>query len=246
MKLVTFQSPIFNTVQGEGSLLGVPSTFLRLYGCNESCAWCDTKDSWREGSLSEEVEVQEVVRRLRKNPLLPHLVVTGGNPMLQAAELDQLFASPTLNGHHVTIETNAHGEGTVHHFPSAKKNEVSILWSLSPKLATWDTETVAAFIVNGIDNKERTFGPKRSFQLKIVVRNEEDCDLAEDKIRETAVAVGNLRFFDYPIILQPEYGMMKRGAVDAAVKAATRLAYEFGNSFPVRVIPQVHKFLAVV
>ena len=33
---------IFESIQGEGSWMGRPVTFIRLGGCNLSCPWCDT------------------------------------------------------------------------------------------------------------------------------------------------------------------------------------------------------------
>jgi organic radical activating enzyme len=242
MKLVKFQEPVFNTIQGEGALLGTPSTFIRLHGCNESCSWCDTKDSWREGSAYEEVAAAELVRRLRKLPILHNVVITGGNPMLQAEELDSLLELPLFRGRHVTIETNAYREETVHYLGRARKNLVSILWSLSPKLPTWDMSTVVAFLTNGRKAYEReTY--ERKAQLKIVVQNEDDCLRAEELILELMDLVGPLE--GHEIILQPEYGMMRKGAVEAAVRTATRMG-SGGHPVAVRVIPQVQKFLAVL
>jgi 7-carboxy-7-deazaguanine synthase len=115
-------SEIFYSVQGEGSLVGVPSVFVRTSGCNLRCVWCDTPyTSWApEG---EERTVASIVEEVRRHPAA-HVVVTGGEPMI-APEIAELTERLREAGLHITIET----AGTV--FQSVACD----LMSISPKLA---------------------------------------------------------------------------------------------------------------
>lgn len=112
----------FVSVQGEGLLTGVPSSFIRLSGCNLRCRWCDTPyTSWE--AAGEHLDVSDVVRwAAEAGPR--HVVVTGGEPLLQAA-VEPLCAGLQDAGLHVTIET----AGTV--FRPVRAD----LLSVSPKLA---------------------------------------------------------------------------------------------------------------
>src|ERR1700757_4021814 len=49
---------LFETVQGEGSKTGTPSTFVRLQGCDVGCPWCDTKHTW---TLEDECRLEVVL-----------------------------------------------------------------------------------------------------------------------------------------------------------------------------------------
>jgi 7-carboxy-7-deazaguanine synthase len=115
-------SEIFFSIQGEGTLLGVPSVFVRTSGCNLRCTWCDTPyTSWHpEGN---EFSLADIVSKVQ-NYAAAHVVVTGGEPMI-APDLARLTTALGAAGLHITIET----AGTVY-APVACD-----LMSISPKLA---------------------------------------------------------------------------------------------------------------
>jgi 7-carboxy-7-deazaguanine synthase len=114
---------IFYSIQGEGSLVGVPSVFVRTSGCNLRCVWCDTPyTSWHpEG---EDLSLDAIMARVDAYKPARHVVLTGGEPMIapHAVELTQRLRA---RGLHITIET----AGTVAH-PVACD-----LMSISPKLS---------------------------------------------------------------------------------------------------------------
>src|SRR5262245_4712948 len=93
---------LFHSIQGEGTLAGVPWAFVRTTGCNLRCAWCDSAyTSWEpEG---EHVAVEEILRHVAAFGCR-HVVVTGGEPLI-AGGIDELCAGLRAGGHHITIET---------------------------------------------------------------------------------------------------------------------------------------------
>ncbi|MFP6766715.1 MAG: 7-carboxy-7-deazaguanine synthase QueE [Planctomycetaceae bacterium] len=115
-------SEVFASIQGEGKWAGTPSAFIRTSGCNLRCWFCDTPGtSWRpRGELREWPSLLDQVASFDCS----HVVVTGGEPMLQP-EVGPLTRALQERGHVVTIET----AGTV--FADVQADLVS----LSPKLA---------------------------------------------------------------------------------------------------------------
>ena len=91
---------IFEGLQGEGPLLGTPTTFIRLQGCNMSCFWCDTKEAQL---IKSEVQVSfsDIIKKLRYE----NVCITGGEPLIQAREVG-LFLKRHAKEYNITIFTN--------------------------------------------------------------------------------------------------------------------------------------------
>lgn len=82
-------SEIFTSFQGEGPYVGTPATFLRLYGCNLDCEWCDTDISTYE-MLSVD-DVAEILLTQMEFNNIKTLIITGGEPTLQMEEIKRLI-----------------------------------------------------------------------------------------------------------------------------------------------------------
>lgn len=128
------------TLQGEGKLSGIPVLFVRLSGCNLRCTWkndfnmvdiCDTPYSSHNVTDLEEWETEDVVKVLQQNfGNIRHVVISGGEPTIQAAPLLSLISKLKKNtGVHITLETNG-----VHYVPELA-NYID-LFSISPKLSS--------------------------------------------------------------------------------------------------------------
>lgn len=132
---------VFASVQGEGPSAGAPVAFVRLSRCNLSCVWCDTAYTWhfagdarphRDGVVYDRaanqvtLPVADVAGRIRALGQT-RLVVTGGEPILQAGALAELLEM--LDDMTVEIETN--GTATA---PARLDIRID-QYNVSPKLA---------------------------------------------------------------------------------------------------------------
>src|ERR1700735_5830698 len=102
MRIVEF----FKSEQGEGEFAGTPSVFVRTTGCNLRCSFCDTPyTSWNPEGFHE--PWQAVAERILAEEC-EHVVLTGGEPMLQP---EIVFLSHALKqaGRFGAVETSGAG-----------------------------------------------------------------------------------------------------------------------------------------
>jgi 7-carboxy-7-deazaguanine synthase len=174
----------FVSLQGEGQLVGVPSSFVRVSGCNLRCTWCDSPaTSW--APVGEPQELDALVDFCARGPR--HVVLTGGEPLLFAA-VAPLSQRLRAAGHHITVET----AGTVW-LPELACDLLSLSpklahstpWLRAPKLAQRHEQTRLDLVVLG-----RLLASFDNWQLKFVVRAAEAAaDLAEIEGLLQALAV---------------------------------------------------------
>ncbi len=130
---------IAGTIQGEGKLAGTPSLFIRLASCNLRCIWqmedgslcrCDTSYASFHPEGMRSWSVDEIVAVVKNNlGNIRHVVVTGGEPVLQKRGLTELCKKLKLDlGVHITMESN----GTL--FDEELSSWID-LFSISPKLS---------------------------------------------------------------------------------------------------------------
>jgi 7-carboxy-7-deazaguanine synthase len=93
---------IFRSLQGEGKNQGKPCLFIRFAGCNLHCSWCDTAYA-QSGGI--EMSIDAILEHAwHQNP--SYICITGGEPLLQADELEQLLILLHGRGTAIDIETN--------------------------------------------------------------------------------------------------------------------------------------------
>ena len=166
-----FVLEIYQSRQGEGLLTGQPSVFVRFLGCLLRCRYCDSffaRSLPEDSSIGAVLSPDEIVGRTLLLDL-PHVVLTGGEPMLspEIVELTKLLKS---FDYQITIETS----GTVYH-PVACD-----LMSISPKLRNSVPNDEESSVAQEHDRERskpeivQQFMLRYNYQLKFVVDAEED------------------------------------------------------------------------
>ena len=142
-------SEIFTSFQGEGPYVGTPATFLRLYGCNLECEWCDTDISTYE-ILSVD-DVAEIILTQMEFNNIKTLIITGGETTLQMEEIKRLIKE-LPEDIKIQMETNG------------------LLFEYIPEIE---------YVISPKQDKEKVFENYYSYEntfFKFVITSQEDID----------------------------------------------------------------------
>jgi organic radical activating enzyme len=171
---------IFASLQGEGPSQGKPSAFVRRSRCNLASVWCDTAHTRHftgdnrphRANVTYEREANqvtlgedEVARRIASLGQ-PRLVVTGGEPLLQAPALARMLA---LLPHEIAVEVETNGTVA----PPPALDVLVQQYNISPKLAHSGNPAELALVPERLAHWARE--PRAGFKFVIA----EPADVAE-------------------------------------------------------------------
>lgn len=216
---------IFESYQGEGPYVGAPQIFVRLGGCHLRCAYCDTPESWTtEGSVARDAaDLRAELHRRAAAGRFFSFSVTGGEPLLQADFIREVFADAPLPVH---LDTS----GTL---PDRLERAIDVVDVVAMDVKLPSCPGTRA----DWEETERTLriAARREVFVKIVLTT----DTTEDEI---ATAAAMIRRVDPSIrvFLQPATPFAGQAPPPADRVARFRA---LADGLPVFVVPQIHVLL---
>ncbi len=171
---------IFYSIQGESTLAGEPTVFVRFTGCDLRCQYCDTEYAFYGG---REMSREEILGEVARHPAR-FVCLTGGEPTLQK-ELPRLAQELLDRGYQVSLET--HGQRPLQAIPAGVRKIVDLK---TPGSAEPHTD-FAAF---------RALSP--GDEVKVVVCSRDDFQWAVRKLDELEL------WGKVPVLFSPSYGQV--------------------------------------
>ena len=225
-------SGIFESIQGEGILVGVRQLFIRFRRCNLRCIYCDTQtsaechDYINNAVLRNPVPIQyvaRVIKRVAAEHPIHSISLTGGEPLLYAEFIRRLRSPvPLYLESNMTLPEKARKvRGCVRYVAGDFK-----LSTAMDGLDNWDEikeRTIETFRILKNTRKRMTFA-------KIVVPER----FSFQEISWISEQIGD---YVCSIVLQPVFGAKN---LKQLMELQKRIPHD------VRIIPQVHKYLGVM
>lgn len=209
---------VFKSIQGEGLYLGEEQVFVRFFGCNLSCRFCDTPlKAFRE------MEAAELAHEVNAHENFHSLCLTGGEPLCQADFLAGFLDSFAEKD--VYLETN----GTLPDAFLAVRNKVDIV--------AMDFKLPGSTGCDPRWEEHRRFlelASEKDLFVKMVIASSTTLDDITNASLLLAPYKGRI-----PVVLQPSEGDLGKGLLDK-MEGYKAFLKDKGNK-AVHILPQAHK-----
>ena len=221
-------SEIFSSVQGEGKYVGARQVFVRFYGCNMHCVWCDTpyaigdtpgrfKEYSLEDLLSHVVEAKDGCHSVS---------LTGGEPLVQKDFIKNFLPFLKTAGLKTYLETS----GTLPKELSEVIDGIDII--------AMDVKLPSSTQCRPYWEEHRDFlkiASKKEIFIKVVI----SIDTTQEDVARCVELVSAVNH-DIIFILQPNYFEIKDGVIGECLRFHQYCSKHLTN---VRIVPQMHKFM---
>ncbi len=223
----------YASIQGESTLVGTPTVFIRLYSCNLRCVWCDSMYAV-EGGGYREVSVADVVQEVRRLATpravgrrrgLTAVCWTGGEPLLQwrsVARAIELLPAHLLH----TVETD--GEVDLGPFDAAvagKRASGLVRYIMDMKCPGSGMTAKKAF--------ENLRLLRREDEVKFVLVDRRDYEFAKDALATNEIPAATILFSP----ANPAHN------VEKGLDPATLASWVLEDRLDIRLQLQAHKYI---
>lgn len=215
---------VFDSIQGEGLYLGEEQVFVRFFGCNLKCRFCDTKiDSFLEYDPEELFNELKMYRRDYHS-----ISFTGGEPLLQKDFLKEILKLTYKDNLKNYLETN----GTL---PEALKDVIEYV-----HIVAMDFKLPSSTGLNDFWDAHRLFleiASKKDVFIKTVISE----STKEEDLIEGLKLINKVAKYSV-LILQPDSGV-DNVALNKKLEGFKDICRR--EAIVTCVIPQVHKIVGV-
>lgn len=208
---------IFNSIEGEGSRAGYLCTFIRLYGCNLRCTYCDSMYA-NEGSDYTELSVNEILHTVQ-GYMCNKITLTGGEPLIHK-DVATLLENLLKDNYFVNIETNGSIDLTNYY------NKFKTYIDLGKLMFTVDWKSLSSGMSSSMNQANLLLLTNKDV-LKFVVGSGQDLDQMKNLI--------NSNNLNCQVFVSPIFG-------DIEPKEIVEYL-QFNKLNSVRVQLQLHKFI---
>lgn len=219
-------SEIFKSIQGEGPNVGVPSVFVRTQGCPVQCAMCDTPYTFDGSEKGDNWKVKEVLDKINIFESIKHIVLTGGEPLIQK-DVEEFLQTVLDKGYSVEVETAGVTEPC---------SVYGVQYNLSPKLSCAQPKIDPDPLLLARWFKQQSHHGSRTY-LKFVVADQDDWKEAKHLVLDIENKLG-----DNSYRLRDCIYFMPEGKTETEIKQHSLfLVDKIMNEMPTaRLTPRLH------